>query len=199
MFNAAARQFAHPPEGFDPQKAPSWEQGASSALKEILAENRKRAEDEWAEEHKFQPPKAMDEDEEAFLKKHEEQRRLRFLEREIADLHEIEQFENDVREKVYTVQAPAILETSVIPQPKTEKKSAIGVKIVKRSKTDASKTDSKKESNDIHGKKVSKQDQTSTPKKNRDSISNQKPISNTKEDTTPSIKTSHHKFSGLWR
>eukprot|EP01119_Soliformovum_irregulare_P015668 TRINITY_DN4438_c0_g1_i2.p1 TRINITY_DN4438_c0_g1~~TRINITY_DN4438_c0_g1_i2.p1 ORF type:complete len:159 (-),score=36.84 TRINITY_DN4438_c0_g1_i2:187-663(-) len=114
-----------------------------------------------------------------FLKKHEEQRRLRFLEREIADLHEIEQFENDVREKVYTVQAPAILETSVIPQPKTEKKSAIGVKIVKRSKTDASKTDSKKESNDIHGKKVSKQDQTSTPKK----IETPSPIKN--QSATP--------------
>ena len=51
----AAKLFAHAPEGFDPHRAPEIKLTGPNAekLKAVLLANARKAEEQWAKEHKF--------------------------------------------------------------------------------------------------------------------------------------------------
>jgi len=70
----------------------------SKSLKEILDENREREEEKWNEEHKFQPPKALDEEEYQFLNRKEDEYRLKKLEEQIEEQRELEIFDVSFQE-----------------------------------------------------------------------------------------------------
>jgi len=104
--NSAAKLFAQQPEGFDPHRQKEYNLSGPNAdkLKETLAANARKAEEEWAAEHKFQGPKPMDDDEAAFLQRTEDTLKIRRLEREIEDLSEVEMFHREVKTKVYSTE-----------------------------------------------------------------------------------------------
>lgn len=159
----AAKLFAQPQDGFDSRRI---EQMANSALKETLMANARRAEEQWAEEHKMGMIqfiwnnvlggiKCVDEDELAFLDKIEDARRLKILEREIADLSELEKYhvfiscillivlQQEIKSKVYnnTITTASLLEPAVVPT-KLDNKPAANpvVQVAKTAVTTQKKT-----------------------------------------------------------
>jgi len=76
----------------------------SKSLKEILDENREREEEKWNEEHKFQPPKALDEEEYQFLNRKEDEYRLKKLEEQIEEQRELEIFDKTIRSRLIQFQ-----------------------------------------------------------------------------------------------
>eukprot|EP01114_Cavostelium_apophysatum_P022981 TRINITY_DN8505_c0_g1_i1.p1 TRINITY_DN8505_c0_g1~~TRINITY_DN8505_c0_g1_i1.p1 ORF type:complete len:177 (-),score=29.41 TRINITY_DN8505_c0_g1_i1:10-540(-) len=120
-------------------------------MKEILEENKRRAEEQYEIETKLRGPKALDQDEVHFLKAKDDERRLKYLERELDDLAELDRFNNDIRKKVYEV--PRDLPEVAPVEPSTEEvkpvvisKKAVmpGVVIVsKKRKNEDNKSSSK--------------------------------------------------------
>eukprot|EP01118_Nematostelium_gracile_P006352 TRINITY_DN2044_c0_g1_i2.p1 TRINITY_DN2044_c0_g1~~TRINITY_DN2044_c0_g1_i2.p1 ORF type:complete len:200 (+),score=63.61 TRINITY_DN2044_c0_g1_i2:68-667(+) len=143
----AARLFAQQPEGFDPHKRFEFNITGPNAdqIKETLLANAKKAEDQWAEEHKFQGPKALDEEEAAFLQRAEDAMRIRTLEREIQELAELEEYQRVVKEKVYTIDSVQNIANSVPPPTKSEAPADNPViKLVKSNNTKAKDTKKKR-------------------------------------------------------
>jgi len=116
---SAAKLFAHAPEGFDPHRAQEIRVSGPNAdkIKQTLAANALKAEQQWAEEHRFNGPKAVDDDELAFLQRLEDSKKLRIIEKELEELSEIETYHNEVKSKVYTVEpiVHALVNTPVAP------------------------------------------------------------------------------------
>jgi len=70
-------------------------------LKEVLDDNRKKAEEQWEDEHKYLGPRPLDDDEVAFLTSKEDEERLRMIEKQLEDLQEVQQFQSEVKKLVY--------------------------------------------------------------------------------------------------
>jgi len=83
---------AQPQRSADPAYEPK-------PLKEILEENRKRAEEQWNDEHRFRGPKTLDAEEIDWMKAKEDEKRLKYLERELEELGELQQFSKQQSER----------------------------------------------------------------------------------------------------
>ncbi|PRP81203.1 hypothetical protein PROFUN_02037 [Planoprotostelium fungivorum] len=115
------------------------------SLKEVLEDNKRKAEDQFNDAYKLRGPKPLDDDEADFLQSRENEKRLKVLERELEDMAEIEQWENDIRTKVYKVPTPTVEEVISPPPTSAPVKNTAAKKVkpkvvIKKKETASSST-----------------------------------------------------------
>eukprot|EP01116_Phalansterium_solitarium_P005993 TRINITY_DN18304_c0_g1_i1.p1 TRINITY_DN18304_c0_g1~~TRINITY_DN18304_c0_g1_i1.p1 ORF type:complete len:208 (-),score=45.27 TRINITY_DN18304_c0_g1_i1:25-648(-) len=93
------RPSSYPRRG-DPKRPLTEEE---KAVRDVLEANKAKAEEEWAKEHKYRGPSALDQDDVAWIQANEDRERLRKVEEELETLDALGAFQNDVKKKIFEI------------------------------------------------------------------------------------------------